>query len=331
MPEISIIVPVYNTRKYLPRCLDSLLSQTFTDFELLLIDDGSTDGSAELCESYAARDSRVRLVRSERLGVGFARNLGLKEAKGDYIMFCDSDDFTEPEWAQTLLDAVKAHPSSLPNCDYAEYSSRTGQRELVTLKGATRDQLVDKSRYFPMAMCGAASHLWTRIFSAEVIKNNDLSFRTDMIQGEDIVFIAEYLMLCDSIYYIRKSLYNWADNGAVTLSRAYCPHCFEDLKAICLARRPLIDKSYTQDFYNDAFKRFMKCIQLAEDKQNAESESDKRAYCAKILLDPVFREVFNNADERVCPREKRLALIKKTVICAAPQSKKSTENIEPKS
>ena len=92
-PKISVIVPVYNVEKYLHRCVDSILAQTFNDFELLLIDDGSKDKSGAICDEYAAKDSRVRVFHKENGGVSSARNLGLENAKGDWIIFIDSDDW----------------------------------------------------------------------------------------------------------------------------------------------------------------------------------------------------------------------------------------------
>lgn len=93
MPKISVIVPVYNTEQYLPRCIDSILAQTFTDFELLLIDDGSKDSSGKICDESAAKDSRIRVFHKENGGVSSARNMGLNNAQGEWITFVDSDDY----------------------------------------------------------------------------------------------------------------------------------------------------------------------------------------------------------------------------------------------
>jgi glycosyltransferase, family 2 len=97
-PKISVIVPVYNTEKWLRRCVDSILAQTYTDFELLLIDDGSTDSSGEICDEYAQQDSRIRVFHKPNGGVSSARNLGLDNSKGDWITFCDADDYVYPCW-----------------------------------------------------------------------------------------------------------------------------------------------------------------------------------------------------------------------------------------
>ena len=101
---ISIIVPVYNTEKYLDRCIQSILSQTYTDFELLLINDGSTDSSGAICDKYAEQDSRVRVFHKENGGVSSARNVGLDNAKGEWVTFCDSDDWVENCWLDTFVE-----------------------------------------------------------------------------------------------------------------------------------------------------------------------------------------------------------------------------------
>lgn len=101
-PKISVIVPVYNVEKYLRRCVDSILAQTFTDFELLLIDDGSKDKSGEICDEYAKTDNRVKVFHKENGGVSSARNLGLDNAKGEWICFCDADDWVLSEWLQAF-------------------------------------------------------------------------------------------------------------------------------------------------------------------------------------------------------------------------------------
>ena len=140
-----------------------------------------------------------------------------------------------------------------------------------------------------------ANHLWTRIFSAELIRRNELCFREDMGQGEDAVFVAEYLALCGGSYYIKACLYYWADNGADTLSRRYQAHCFEDIKAVFTARKPLITERYSRDFYRDALGRMLRCADIALDGRNPESEGAKLRYCISIFRDPAFREALERS------------------------------------
>ena len=117
-PKISVIVPVYNTEKYLHRCIDSILSQTFTDFELLLINDGSKDGSGAICDEYAAKDNRVRVFHKENCGVSSARNLGLDNVQGEWVLFVDSDDWMELTMLAKMYHAAIENNADCVYCDF---------------------------------------------------------------------------------------------------------------------------------------------------------------------------------------------------------------------
>ena len=108
-PKISVIVPVYNAEKTLRRCVDSILAQTFEDFELILINDGSKDQSGDICDEYAAKDSRVKTIHKTNGGVSSARNAGLNIARGEYVSFADSDDFVSSEWLFKFIDNIGEH------------------------------------------------------------------------------------------------------------------------------------------------------------------------------------------------------------------------------
>ena len=117
-PKISVIVPVYNTEKYLKRCIDSILAQSYSDFELLLIDDGSTDASPAICDEYATNDSRVRVFHKPNGGVSSARNLGLDNARGEWIAFVDSDDWIESEMLYLFISKAEKTDSDIVFCNH---------------------------------------------------------------------------------------------------------------------------------------------------------------------------------------------------------------------
>lgn len=120
MTEVSIIVPVYNLEKYLPKCIDSILNQTFTNFELILVNDGSTDLSGEICEKYAKEDSRIKVLHKKNGGVASARNVGLEIAKGNYIGFVDNDDFINKYMFEKLYENAVHYSADIVVCDYLE-------------------------------------------------------------------------------------------------------------------------------------------------------------------------------------------------------------------
>ena len=202
MPNISVIVPVYNTEQYLPRCIDSILAQTFTDFELLLIDDGSKDNSGKICDEYAAKDSRVRVFHKENGGVSSARNLGLDQAQGEWITFVDSDDWVT-ECAFNIFNQnictdfiITSHITLKDN----QYS------EIVITK---TDCKIDKEEIYLFIKNNINTNIiktpWAKFFKRSNILN--LRFDKEITCGEDFLFVLKYLRCVESIYLIKNSSY----------------------------------------------------------------------------------------------------------------------------
>lgn len=118
MPLVSVIIPIYNTEKFLPLCINSVLNQTLTDIEVLLVNDGSTDGSGKICDEYACKDQRIQVIHTLNQGVSHARNQGLETAKGEYIAFMDSDDWIETDMIATLYQLIRTNEAGLATCGY---------------------------------------------------------------------------------------------------------------------------------------------------------------------------------------------------------------------
>ena len=132
-PKISVIVPVYNAEKYLQRCIDSILNQTFPNFELLLIDDGSKDQSGEICDEYAKKDSRVKVFHKENGGVSSARNVGIDNAVGEYICFCDSDDWVEKTWLLSFFERMCDNDMLITSFNIYENEKKVEFKSFVSL------------------------------------------------------------------------------------------------------------------------------------------------------------------------------------------------------
>ena len=141
MPSISVIVPVYQAEKFLHRCLDSVARQTFSDWELILVDDGCTDGSPALCDQFAAKDDRVRVFhRKKNQGVSAARNLGLQEARGDYIAFLDADDAFVPQALETLWSLREQTGADTVGCAHVNLTPDGGEQTELLLPAGTYDE-----------------------------------------------------------------------------------------------------------------------------------------------------------------------------------------------
>lgn len=208
---VSIIIPVYNTEPYLPACLDSILSQSFTDFEVLLVDDGSTDGSGAVCEAYAAKDSRIRVFHKENGGVSSARNLGLDHAVGEWVYFADSDDELLPEGLQILVNSI----SDDVDLVMGGYEKRELDGLLVIhYDGDVHHIKMDKKESFKTLFQKYARYypylgwMWLRLFRNSVIKREAIRFDTEIRIKEDTLFTAEYIcrssgntcFVTDSVY-----------------------------------------------------------------------------------------------------------------------------------
>lgn len=133
-PLISIIVPVYNVEKYLKRCVDSILAQTYKNFECILVDDGSTDSSGKLCDEYAAKDDRIVVIHKENMGQGDARNKGIDISGGKYIGFVDSDDWIHPQMYEILVNIARKENTDMTVCQFEEFFGDTTDLELVSYK-----------------------------------------------------------------------------------------------------------------------------------------------------------------------------------------------------
>ena len=148
VPGISLVVPVYNVQEYLPECLDSLLGQSFAAIEIILVDDGSTDASAEICDRYAARDGRIRVVHQQNAGVSRARNVGIRLARGKYLGFVDGDDWVDRDYCKRLYETLIDYRADISICSY--YVARS--RKTKTRGGRRKNNDLRPERGYPDAV-----------------------------------------------------------------------------------------------------------------------------------------------------------------------------------
>lgn len=210
-PKISVIVPVYNVEKYLHRCIDSILSQTYTDFELLLINDGSKDKSGDVCDDYAAKDNRIRVFHKENGGVSRARNLGLDNATGDWVTFVDSDDAINSNYLYSMISQSDADlvVSSFLIMDSVEQ----WDNEIHDYKFEE-----DNIKYFIEKYIWSAQFcaMCCKLFKRSII--DDLRFNTEISLAEDSIFVFAYSCRVKSIRTIENYgyLYNRRIDGSLS-------------------------------------------------------------------------------------------------------------------
>lgn len=206
-PLISVIVPVYKAEKYLPACLDSLLAQTYQNFELLFVDDGSPDRCWEILQQYAARDARVRIFRKENGGVSSARNFGLRQAKGEYIGFVDSDDFVAPQYLEWMHCALQQTNTELAVCGYRKVPKEADPAGIAPAAEEPEIKTFLLAEYsFDYTQCEAANqYVWRILYKRSLCR--ELYFDEQLFIGEDTFFFVQVLLQAKGLALVKAPLY----------------------------------------------------------------------------------------------------------------------------
>ena len=262
--RVSIIVPVYNTAQYLPGCLDSILAQTYEDYELLLVDDGSTDDSPAICDVYAAKDERIRVFHRQNGGVSAARNLAVEQAKGDWICYVDSDDEVKPDYLKVMVEAICSE-RCLVMGNLSDDRMSGNLREDITLHGQ------EMVRYLLESGALFLSGPVAKLFNRELLLKNHITFPEGIHYGEDMVYLFNYLNVIEDVA-IRKDINYLVRFRDDSLTCGYYPfesehQCFERcLEAMTrfVGRLDVSPEEQTRLVWSnkvaDAFIRCPKCL-----------------------------------------------------------------------
>lgn len=226
MDLISIIVPVYNVEKYLEECIVSLVNQTYKNIEIIIVNDGSTDSSSELCEKLAKYDNRIKVIHKKNAGLGLARNTGLEYVKGKYVTFIDSDDFADIDLVEKLYNGIVSDNADTciggfkrvnddGNILYEEvYESITYSENQVV-----ENLLLRMLGSSPKKSDAIRMSVWNVLFSVEIIKNNNLEFCSERKYiSEDLIFDIDYYQHSNKVSVINSSAYNYrVNNNSLTM------------------------------------------------------------------------------------------------------------------
>lgn len=222
MQLVSVIVPIYNVEQYLPRCIESILAQTYKNFELILVDDGSADNCPQICDDYAEKDFRIKVIHKKNGGVSSARNLGISVARGTYIWFVDSDDYIEPVSLQRLFEVQNSH-----NAELYVFNNRS-VCELST------ENINDFFRkyYFTYAL---GFEPWNKLYKRDIINANNLQFDTQETIGEDLLFNINYYKAIFSsgvkdIYFVGEDYYHYVERDNSAMNTASKGRIYQQLR-----------------------------------------------------------------------------------------------------
>lgn len=271
---ISVIIPVYNVCDYIGQCLESVIHQTYSDIEIIVVDDGSTDGSGRICDMFSQKDKRIKVFHLENSGVSSARNFGIEQAAGKYIAFCDSDDIVSELWLESLYGNMKNTDADMSCCTYCEFYS-----ENQPLFNVSEEiQIIERSDFFSSILFDERvyGYLFNKLFKRELIcGEKHIRFMSDVYIWEDVLFVSQYLSKASSVVFSNSPLYGYRNNPESVLRSSFSYKNVSKLKVI----KPVLelleqyaDKDISLRYWNYAMKTvaytYKKLITTPIDKRN---------------------------------------------------------------
>lgn len=254
-PAISILVPIYNVERYLTQCLESIRLQTFSNFEVICINDGSTDGSLAIIESFAEKDNRFRIFNKSNTGYGHSMNMGLSQCQGEYVGIVESDDFIEPEMFATLYQMAKENNLDVARCNYYKYSQEGKIQE--DLHYIPANQVICPREN--VSIFYQAPAIWANLYRRSFLQAKNIRFlETPGASYQDTSFIFKVYALCEKFQFINKPLLNYridSSNSSVNnKQKVFC---------VCTEYKEILDFSLKYDHVYEILKSHIPVLRFA--------------------------------------------------------------------
>lgn len=316
--KISIIVPVYNVEKYLQRCLDSLINQTYKNIEIIAINDGSTDNSLKILRKYETIDSRIKIINKDNEGLSQSRNIGINLATGEYITFVDSDDWIELNFLETMLNLMELNNTDVSLCSYSrEYIEKTMNKNLgfkhieVFNKNDVRNKLyrrmigpIGDELKNPENLDSLIT-AWGKVYKTSIIKDNNINFiDTAIIGTEDLLFNVYVFNYVNKAVVINKPLYHYWKGNLSSLTYGYKENLIDKwIKKHSFIKQFLIENKYEEVFFEALNNRI--CLSVLglglNECSNKVSSIKKIRNIKKIINDDHIKVAFSKCDFRKLP------------------------------
>lgn len=230
-PKVSVIIPVYNAEEHLEQCINSMISQSYRNLEIVLVDDGSNDNCGMLCDDYAKKDKRIIAIHKSNEGVSEARNTGIKAAAGEFICFLDSDDYVENNLIENAVNNAVQHL-----CDiviwgfYLDYFDKWGSRVKTSVYHTGINGIYSKSSFKELPLnyqfINCLGYVWNKMYHKRLLKNNQIIFNKDISISEDLLFNADVFSLSGNLGFIDKPFTHYTQRNT-SLGKRYYPNYFE--------------------------------------------------------------------------------------------------------
>lgn len=259
-PFFSVIMPVYNVEAYIAKAIQSVLNQTTENFELLVINDGSPDGSLAIAEKYAVSDSRIRIFNKQNGGLSDARNFGIERAKGSYLYFMDSDDWITEDLLETLYKKIQLNPSDIYvfgyHLDVEDTHGRTTQTQSVKYKDSQFLRSITKPPKLNTELLNLLGYAWNKVYSKNFIDNYELRFDKGISLVEDMLFNSRAFQKVNSLIIVDQCFYHYINREISTLIKSYHKDSFKlILKKHQATKEFLKDWEYSKNKINKVLAR----------------------------------------------------------------------------
>ncbi len=301
-PYVSIVIPIYKVERYLERCLNSLKAQTFSDFEAILIDDGSPDGSGAICDAFAREDARFIPLHQPNGGVGKARNAGLERASGRFITYADPDDYVGPDYLKHMIDAQKRHDADMVIARYVSLSEKTMRQ--VWCVPVTREIYLER-KDFGQALpelynLNRIGTLYSKLYKREILEG--LKYSETIKMRGDVMFVTWILERTGSIEVINNSDYFYIRYSTGSITKQVDPNLFDTHIEVNHAIQEAMARCGWMDdgMQGSIDKRYIDAAKLCVNsiRMGTWSLAEKGAYADKILQHPEFKAAMERRKER---------------------------------
>lgn len=315
---ISIIVPIYNMSKYLDRCMESLLKQTYTNIEIIMVDDGSPDDCGSKCDDYASRDRRIKVIHKQNAGLGMARNSGLDIANGKYVAFIDSDDYVDIEMIEKLYHRLQNTKADTCFCRY--YNVTAEKMNILAPEIYKKNNYQqDEIKEILLGMIGSLPEepgdveigmsVWKGLYSLDIINKSKIRFQSERKYiSEDIIFHIEYLQKAQKVVVEETPNYYYCDNGG-SLTKSYKANRFEMEKILFQKVINELDKIFQEEEYNQRlFKSFLGRVRrcISQEVNDNSNRKNVRKNIKQICEDQLVQSVIEKFDDKNLQVTKRM-------------------------
>lgn len=316
MKSVSVIIPVYNVEKYLPKCLDSVVGQTYANLEIICINDGSPDSSSAILGAYAKKDDRIRIINQKNQGLSGARNTGIQSATGEYTVFLDSDDWLDTDTVEHAVAVAEKH-----GCDVVMWGyTREFEGKSIEKKIFDRDRFFGEAetRNLHRRLAGLTGYelanpentdalvtAWGKLYRTDIIKVNSLEFvDTKIIGTEDLLFNMYYFGFAKSSAFIDKPYNHYRKDNETSLTRSYKPQLFSQWSELYSRIRGYINENNLGEDFSRALDNRI-CLSMIglglNELSNKESHSVRIKNIRNILDSQYYKKAYQNLEPSYFP------------------------------